>query len=389
MENKTRFWADPSEAVLVITLLLVAFGAITVFSASFVLAGQLFHDSYYFIKRHFLTIFLGLMGLFIAARLGYRRIITLVPALLVVTVILLAAVHFFGEDANGARRWIRIFIKFQPSELAKLAVILLSAAYLGTKMDRSQPISLFSLPVLINLALSFMVLRQPDMGTAAVMMGLCLALYLIAGIPRQELLLLSLGGSAVITYLIFAVGYRAERVMAWMDPWQYPLTSGYQVVQSLLAIGSGGFWGAGLGRGGSKFYYLPEAHTDFAFAVLCQEMGFVGAALVLVMLAAFTWYAVKIALNASDSVGLLLASGVIILVLGQAVGNIAMVTGLFPVTGIPLPFISYGGTSLVVNLTAVGILISIGRRKPVEKASLPDAMKENSERKHLTLVPRR
>ncbi|EGO63267.1 FtsW/RodA/SpoVE family cell cycle protein [Acetonema longum] len=389
MESKTRFWAGPSEAVLVITLLLVVFGAITVFSASFVLAGQLFHDSYYFIKRHFLTVFLGLMGLFITAKLGYRRVIALVPVLLVATVALLVAVHFLGEDANGARRWIRIFIKFQPSELAKLAVILLSAAYLGTKMDRSQPISLFSLPVYINLALSFIVLRQPDMGTAAVMMGLCLTLYLIAGIPRQEFFLLSLGGSAVIVYLIFAVGYRAERVLAWMDPWQYPLTSGYQVVQSLLAIGSGGFWGTGLGRGGSKFYYLPEAHTDFAFAVLCQEMGFIGAAVVLVMLAAFTWYAVKIAMNASDSVGMLLASGVIILVLGQAVGNIAMVTGLFPVTGIPLPFISYGGTSLVVNLTAVGILISIGRCKPVDRVPLPDATKESGERKHLTLVPRR
>jgi cell division protein FtsW len=165
-----------------------------------------------------------------------------------------------------------------------------------------------------------------------------------------------------VVYLVYAAAYRAERISAWLDPWAYQQTSGYQAVQSLLAIGSGSFLGTGLGKGASKFHYLPEAHTDFAFSVLCQEMGFVGAVLVLILFAMFAWYGIKIALKAADGFGMILAAGMTFLIVGQAVGNIAMVSGLLPVTGIPLPFISFGGTSLIVNFVAVGLLISIGRR---------------------------
>ncbi len=210
------------------------------------------------------------------------------------------------------------------------------------------------------------------MGTAALIVALCLVLYLLAGLPKKEIM-------GMVAVVVFAVGYfatsaayRAERISAWLNPWDYQLTTGYQTVQSLLAIGSGGFLGTGLGKGASKFYYLPEAHTDFAFAVLCQELGFVGALFVLILLAGLAWHGMRIALRAPDGFGVLLAGGMTVLIIGQAIGNIAMVSGMIPVTGVPLPFISYGGTSLLVNMAAVGILVNVGRqsRKTVPEATV-------------------
>jgi cell division protein FtsW len=274
---------------------------------------------------------------------------------------MLVAVHLGGVDANGAKRWLKIGFTFQPSEIAKLTAIIMAAAYLGPRIDRGRPVSLFSWPVALTGVMGVLVLKQPDMGTAVVIMALCLVLYLPSGIPRREIYGMLFCGVAGTVYLVYAAAYRAERILAWLDPWAYQQTSGYQAVQALLAIGSGSLLGTGLGKGASKFHYLPEAHTDFAFAVLCQEMGFVGAALVLALFALLAWYGIKIALRAADGFGMMLAMGATFLIVGQAVGNIAMVTGVLPVTGIPLPFISFGGTSLVVNLTAVGLLISVAR----------------------------
>lgn len=355
-------WASPGEAVFYIVLMLFAIGTINVFSASFVLAGQLLSDSYFFLKRHLLAFALGVVGLAAVARLDYRRLERYMPLIVLATFALLVAVHFAGIDANGAKRWLKIGIKFQPSEVAKLAAVLMAAAYIGPRLDKNRPVTIFSWPVVVTGAMAFLVLKQPDMGTAVVIMGLCLVLYLPSGIPKRQIYGLLFCGAGATVYLVYAAAYRAERIMAWLDPWSYQQTSGYQTVQALLAIGSGSLFGTGLGMGASKFHYLPEAHTDFAFAVLCQEMGFAGAALVLGLFALLAWYGTKIALRASDSFGMVLAAGATFLVVGQAVGNIAMVSGVLPVTGIPLPFISFGGTSLMVNLLAIGMLISVGRR---------------------------
>lgn len=355
-------WASPGEAIFYIVLILFAIGTINVFSASFVMAGQLLGDSYFFLKKHLISFLLGMICLGFAARIDYRRLPRYLPFIIIAIFALLLAVHFSGVDANGAKRWLRIGFKFQPSELAKLAAVLMAAAYLGPRLDKKRPVTIFSWPVIATGVMFFLVLRQPDMGTAVVIMGLCLVLYLPSGIPRRQIYGLLFCGACAIVYLVYAAAYRAERIMAWLDPWTYEQTSGYQTVQALLAIGSGSLFGTGLGMGASKFHYLPEAHTDFAFAVLCQEMGFVGAFIVLVLFAALAWYGIKIALKASDGFGMMLAAGTTFLVVGQAIGNIAMVSGLLPVTGIPLPFISFGGTSLIVNLLAVGLLIGVSRR---------------------------
>lgn len=355
-------WASPGEAIFYIVLTLFAIGTINVFSASFVMASQLLGDSYFFLKKHLLSFLLGMIGLGLAARLDYRKLPRHLPLVILAVFALLLAVHFSGVDANGARRWLRIGFKFQPSELAKLAAILMAAAYLGPRLEKKRPVTIFSWPVIVTGAMFFLVLRQPDMGTAVVIMGLCLVLYLPSGIPRRQVYGLLFCGACATVYLVYAAAYRAERIMAWLDPWAYEQTSGYQTVQALLAIGSGSLFGTGLGMGASKFHYLPEAHTDFAFAVLCQEMGFVGAFIVLILFGALAWFGIKIALKASDGFGMMLAAGATFLVVGQAVGNIAMVSGLLPVTGIPLPFISFGGTSLIVNLLAIGLLIGVSRR---------------------------
>ncbi|MDR3561547.1 MAG: putative lipid II flippase FtsW [Negativicutes bacterium] len=355
-------WTSPGEAVLYIVIILFVIGTVNVFSASFVMAGQLLQDSYFFLKKHLISFFIGIICLGIAAKIDYRRLPRFLPLLVLAVFAMLIAVHFGGVDANGAKRWLRIGITFQPSEIAKLAAIIMTATYLGPRIDRNRPVSLFSWPVALTGLMGVLVLRQPDMGTAVVIMAMCLALYLPSGIAKQQVYGLLFVAAGCTVYLVYAAAYRAERILAWLNPWAYQQTSGYQAVQSLLAIGSGGFFGTGLGKGASKFHYLPEAHTDFAFAVLCQEMGFIGAVLVLFLFALLAWYGIKIALRASDGLGTILATGVTFLVVGQAVGNIAMVTGLLPVTGIPLPFISFGGTSLIVNMIAIGLLINVDRR---------------------------
>lgn len=384
-----KLWVSPAEAVFFIAGILFLIGTVNIFSASFVLGGQLFKDGYFFITRHLISFAIGFVVMVAAAAIDYRRLQGGWLLLAIITTIgLLLAVHVAGVDANGARRWLSLAgFKFQPSEIAKLTVIMTTAAYLGARLDRGRKITLSSLPLGVALVMGVLVLKQPDMGTAAVIVGLCLVLYVLAGIPRQERYYLGMSAAAMIVYLVYAASYRAERIWAWLDPWAYQQTTGYQTVQSLLAIGSGGLFGSGLGMGASKFNYLPEAHTDFAFAVLCQEMGFVGVMLVLVLLGALAWYGIQIASRAADGYGFMLATGITALVVGQAVGNIAMVSGVIPVTGVPLPFISFGGTSLIVNCAAIGLLISVGRRM-TSKVFKPGARCFGADRPRLKLVKR-
>lgn len=386
-----QFWKNPLEALLVVTTLLVLLGTVNVFSASFVAASQQYHDSYFYVKRHVMVLGFGLLSLFICAKVDYRRwkgrSLTYV---MIGTVIILVLVHYIGLDANGAKRWIRLVgINFQPSEVAKLTVVLLSAAYLGPRLDRKKTITLLSRPVIVAFIMGLLVLRQPDMGTAVVIVGLCLVLYIIAGIPREQTLLLCASCAGLCLYLVYAATYRAERIAAWIDPWAYQQGIGYQAVQSQLAIGSGGLLGTGLGLGSSKFYYLPEAHTDFAFAVLSQEMGFVGAFCVILLFIAVGAYGIRISLKAPDGFGTVLGMGLTLLIVGQAAVNMTMVAGLIPIIGVPLPFISYGGTSLIVNLTAIGMLISIGRRSVFSRQgraiSSPESQKS---KRRLTLIRR-
>jgi len=364
------------EAVVYCTLLLFVIGTVNIFSASFVEAGQTMHDSYFYLKRHVMMFGFGIVAMIIMSRIDYKRLKGLIPILMLVTIGLLLAVHFSGIRINGATRWIYIGFQFQPSELAKLTCLMITARYLGTVIDYGRRVTLLSVPFYMTLFIAAIVFKQPDMGTAVIIIGICLMLYMIAGLPKQQLFILLGGGGILVIYASLTAAYRAERIAAWLNPWAYQQGIGYQSVQGLLAIGSGGFFGAGLGMGSSKFYYLPEGHTDFAFAVLCQEMGFIGAMLVFFLMAMFAFYGVKIALKAPDGFGKMLAMGTVVLIVGQTIINIGMVSGLLPVVGVPLPFISFGGTALIINLMAIGILLNVGRQGidsvPGETPSRPD-----------------
>ncbi|MEN6411318.1 MAG: putative peptidoglycan glycosyltransferase FtsW [Veillonellales bacterium] len=392
MSKVSRFWLNNNEAVLYITLILFLIGAVNVFSASFVLAGQLLHDSYFFLKHHLVAFAIGFIALLVVSRMDYHHVRRLLLFLILATTGLLIAVHLGGVDANGARRWLNLAgLKFQPSEIAKLVTIIMSSSYLGGLLDRRRLASLHSVPFYFSGICAAIVLKQPDMGTALIIIGVPMAMYLVVGLPRIQLFLLCGGGAALMALGTYGAAYRAERVAAWLNPWAYQQTIGYQTVQSLLAIGSGGFFGTGLGMGASKFYYLPEAHTDFAFAVLCQEMGFAGAVVVLLLFAILGCYGGIIARKAPDGFGKMLALGSTGLVVGQAIVNIAMVSGVIPVIGVPLPFISFGGTSLIVNLIAIGLLISVGRRAvsrvPGQSEEIP--VETRPPRRRLTLLHNR
>ncbi|EIW17442.1 MULTISPECIES: FtsW/RodA/SpoVE family cell cycle protein [Pelosinus] len=370
----SQLWRSNAEAVICISMLLFMIGTVNIFSASFVEAGQQMGDGYYYLKRHLISFSIGIVAMLIISRIDYHRFNRFLFPFVLLTVGLLIAVHFIGIEVNGARRWLNIGFQFQPSELAKLTGLMITAGFLGPLIDRKRKITLLSAPFYIAAILGMIVLKQPDMGTAVIIVGISLMLYIIAGLPKQQLLTLAGGGIALFIYATFAASYRAERIAAWINPWDYQLGIGYQTVQGLLAIGSGGFWGTGLGMGSSKFNYLPEAHTDFAFAVLCQEMGFIGALGVLCLMGLLAYYGVRIALKAPDGLGKLLTMGSIFLIVGQAIINISMVSGIFPVVGVPLPFISFGGTSLIVNLMAIGLILNVGRQ--ADDAVLQDTAPE-------------
>ena len=381
-----RFWMSNMEAIVYTTLLLFIIGTVNIFSASFVESGQTMNDGYYYLKRHLMMFGIGMIAMTLMSRIDYHRLKRLITLLMLLTIGLLVAVHTNGIIINGAKRWVNLGFQFQPSELAKLTGIMITAGYLGPVIDYGRRVTLLSTPFYITVLLAGIVYKQPDMGTAVIIIGVCLVLYLIAGLPKQQLLILLGGGSILFIYAALTAAYRAERIYAWLNPWAYQQGIGYQSVQGLLAIGSGGFFGTGLGMGASKFYYLPEGHTDFAFAVLCQEMGFIGAFVVLFLMTTFAYYGIKIALKAPDGFGKMLAIGTVVLIVGQALINMSMVSGLLPVVGVPLPFISFGGTALIVNLTGIGILLNVGRQAvnfvPGESASSP----ENSRNTRLKLA---
>ncbi|XOQ52007.1 MAG: Cell division protein FtsW [Succiniclasticum sp.] len=386
MREKFLLWSNPRQAIMALVLVLVAIGIGNDFSASYVRAEVMTGSQYYFFKRYLIFTCLGFGILwFFGYHFDYHRLLSprFMKIVAALTLLSLVAVRVAGHVVNGSRRWISIGgISLQPSELAKVSIILIATAFLGEYLRRQRPVSLLQWPqagpLVFTVIASFFVLKQPDMGTAAIMLGIGIYMYILAGIPRWQIFsIIGLGavGAAAIAVL---EPYRLNRIRIWKDPWLDPLGAGYQMVQSQMAIGSGGLLGVHWGQGSSKFFYLPEAHTDFAFAVYCQEWGFLGALLLLLLFALLALAFYRIAIATKDKKGFLLVCGCSCLLIGQSVANIAMVTGILPVIGVPLMFISYGGTSLMVNFLCLGLILSVYRmeaareiRELREQAGLP------------------
>ena len=360
--EKRKFWNNDMEAIIGIMVVLLILGTINVFSSSFILAEAEFDTPYFFLKRHIINIVIGFAAFLFCFRIDYHKWRRFMPMILIATVIALILVLIIGPQVNGAKRWLPLgFTQFQPAELAKLIAIMIISAELALRTKRGQEINIFTPPMGCVALMAFLTEQEPDMGTASIILGIPLIMLIVAGLDKEKIYKLIGVTFAGIVLLILRQPYRLERLKVTYDPWSDAQNYGYQTVQSLSAIGSGELTGMGLGVGVSKYDYLPEAHTDFAFAIFCQENGFLGAVFVFLLFAAFAVYAARVAAKAKDEYGQILAMGIMILIVGQAIANLLMVGGILPVVGVPLPFISYGGTALIITMSAIGVLVNIGR----------------------------
>lgn len=365
MQRRFLFWDNPKDAVITITVFLMLIGCINVFSASFVEAKDMFDNGYFYLVRYAVA---GVLGLGLLWFLGwgpdYHFWLKYRHLWYIGLLVLLILVDAFGVTNKGAQRWLHIGGQsIQPSEFVKLSIIILGSGSLGIFLRERQRVSLFDvqtlMPFLQALLFSALVYIQPDMGTAAIILALMIGLYVIAGLRWLEMATLFGAALFAAVVLVIVAPYRFERVKIWFDPWQDAGNNGYQVVQSLMSIGSGGLTGTPVGMGTGKFFYLPEAHTDFAFAIFCQEWGFLGAGLLILLFFVLAVAIQRIASNTTNEEGFLLVSGINFLVVGQAAANMAMVCGLLPVIGVPLSFISYGGTALLANLAGIGLVVAV------------------------------
>ena len=360
--------------LLLVSFGLVAFGLVMVYSATSASAALQNGDPAYFVKRQAIYAALGLALMILFARFRYQRLRQLAPAFVIASLALLAAVLVLGAAVNGARRWMSFGpVAFQPSELAKLALAVWLAAYLARHPAPRTPGALIRpVGVLIGL-FCVLILAEPDLGTAIAIVVMAAAILLVAGTAVPTL---ATGVSVVASLGLLAAWmspYRRARIFSFLDPWRDAHGAGYQTVQALIGLGSGGIFGRGLAQGIEKIHYLPEAHTDMIFAVIGEELGLVGATALIAAYCAFAYAGLRIALTCRDPFGKRLAAGITALVCGQAAINIAAVVGMAPLTGIPLPFVSYGGSSLVIELLSVGILLNIARgHAGAARAEVPD-----------------
>ncbi len=360
----------PPDAILFISVAwLVAIGMVMVFSASSTTAYAVHHDVAYFFKRQLMWLGIGSLAAWGAFRIDYTKLRTYAPALFIATTLALVAVlvPHLGASVNGSRRWLGISsLSIQPSEFAKLTLVFFLAVRLADMGERILSFSRGVVPLLgATFVVALLIQREPDMGTASIIVAIGFAMLFVAGARIPHLLGGILFTAPVVVYSIFAHSYQRERILAFLDPWKDPLNYGFHIVQSLYALGSGGWWGVGLGASREKFFYLPEQYTDFIFSIVGEELGLIGTLTVVALFIIFATRAVKIAMRAEDRFGYFLALGCTALIVVQAFINIGVVTSSWPVTGVPLPFISFGGSALVVDLVAVALMANVGRRRRI------------------------
>lgn len=348
---------------LLVVFALLVYGLIMVFSASSAAAHYQYGDAYYFIKRQFIWAVLGIGIMFAVSRIPYKTIYKYAIHIMAISVVLLIAVLLFGTQVKGARRWLGFgFISFQPSEIAKFAIIVFLARSLATNKDALKTFKQGFIPYVIIIGIvAGLVFLEPHFSGAMVIGLTGVIMVWAAGAKIAHFLYVGAVALPVLWFAAMGADYRADRVTTFLDPFKDVTGDGWQIIQSLYAIGSGGFFGLGLGQSRQKFLYLPEPQNDFIFSVICEELGFVGALLVVVLFVILIWKGIKIAINAPDKFSSLTVIGIIGLIAVQAVLNIAVVTSSMPATGMPLPFFSYGGTSLVFILAEMGVVLSISR----------------------------
>ncbi|MBI4040843.1 MAG: putative lipid II flippase FtsW [Deltaproteobacteria bacterium] len=353
--------------LLLITFALVLVGIVMVYSASSIYALQKYQDSYFFLYRQGIYAAIGFVLLTVLLFTDYHSLYRVIYPFLGLSLLLMLVTYIpgLGHKVAGAQRWISLFgFKFQPSEMAKYALIFYLSYSLSKKEGNVKSFIIGFLPhLLVSGVFLMLLLGQPDFGTVIVISYLVFLMLFVAGARLSYIASAILISAPVIWFLIASKPYRQKRILAFLNPWDDPANTGFQIIQSFLAFYSGKIWGRGLGDGMQKLFYLPEAHTDFIFSVIGEELGFLGIGGLLFLFLIFMYRGIRIAVKAPDLFGTYLAFGITTLISFQALINIAVVMGLLPTKGLALPFLSYGGTSLVANLAAVGILLNISAQQ--------------------------
>jgi len=348
-----------------VSVLLICIGIVMIYSASSIYAWEKYKDSLFFLKRHVTFLAIGIFLTFLVMSVDYRKFRRIAKPALVLSLILLVLVLVpgIGREVSGARRWFRFkFISFQPSELAGIGIIIYVADFISRKGNIiNQFLKGFLPPVLVLGLCVLLILMQPDLGTALAIGVVVLIMLFVAGIRVSYLLSIILAGLPLLYLMIFNVPYRKMRIMAFLSPWSDPQGSGFQIIQSQIALGSGGLFGTGLGHSKQKLFYLPAAHTDFIFSIIGEELGMLGTLGIIILFMIFIQQGLKIMKNATDKFGYFLTLGLVLMISLKAIINIGVSCGILPTKGLPLPFISYGGSSLIFDMISVGILINIAR----------------------------
>jgi cell division protein FtsW len=355
----------PDRVLFLVTLVLAGFGVAMVFSSSAIVAKERFGDPNYFLLKQLISATLGLAVMFVIMKVDYHiyRRPAIVFSALALVVALLVLVFFLAASAN-THRWIQLSgFSVQPSELAKLVLILFLAYFLERRKGKVNDIAFTLIPIgVIVVLLAGLIMLQPDLGTAVALVITSAVLLFVAGLDLRWIAMSIIFAAPAIYLLVFRVAYRRQRILAFLNPWEEPLGRGFQIIQSLISIGGGGIAGLGFMEGKQKLFYLPEAHTDFIFAVIGEELGMIGTCGVLALFTIFMWRGLRASMHAPDLFGFYLALGITMMVSVQAYINMSVVLALLPTKGIPLPFLSYGGSSFVVMLAAVGILLNVSQQ---------------------------
>lgn len=352
--------------------ILMAIGVVMIYSSSGIYALEIMHDSGHFLVRHLMFLVIG-SGLMVGVMMmDYRLLRKWARPILgiIIVMLILVLVPGIGKISSGARRWFNLGpINFQPSEMAKVGLIIYLADYCARKQSviRSWWKG-FVPPLVVMMVLSALIMKQPDMGNTILVFSITMTMLFIAGARLKHLVSIFLPAIPLAALLVVLEPYRIRRVVAFMNPWEDPQGAGFQLSQSQIALGSGGFWGVGLGRSEQKLLYLPAAHTDFIFSIIGEEMGFLGAVAVIFLFGVFIWHVIRILRQTVDPFGYYLIFGILMMLSIQVVVNFGVSIGALPTKGLPLPFISYGGSALIFNMMAVGLILNVSRTQDLGSA---------------------
>jgi cell division protein FtsW len=348
-------------------IILVCFGIVMIYSSSGMFALENTGNSMHYLVRHLMFLVIGSILMFLCMLVDYRELQKWAKPIIVIAILMLVLVLIpgIGKVSSGARRWFSLgFINFQPSEFAKIAMIIYLADFFTRKKGDVHSLVKGFLPVMfVMLLLCALIIKQPDLGNTVLVFFITLLMLFVAGGRIRHILSIFLSAIPVLVILILAEPYRIRRMVAYLNPWEDPAGVGFQLTQSQIALGSGGFWGVGLGQSVQKLFYLPAAHTDFIFSIVGEELGFLGAIALIILFGMLIWYGTRIIKQTTDAFGYYLCFGILVMISIQVIVNFGVSIGALPTKGLPLPFISYGGSALIFNMAAVGLMLNVAARQ--------------------------